>query len=88
MKGRVVWYQPAAGRGVIETDDGRELAVVDLPPAADLGGGDLIELRDKHQGGACGAPAVRLVSRWTDQLSSKHRSLVNEFHALMRGESP
>lgn len=84
MRGRVLWYRPNQGAGVITSDDGAEVGFETSADSQKLQGGDLVEFVPNANGGQIQAMQVRLVKRCIDDLIDAHRPLVDEFHSTVQ----
>lgn len=83
MRGRVLWYRPRIGAGMIASDTGAEVAFHIDQRQLSLQGGDVVEFEPKPNGRSVEAGQVRLIERGVDYLNTRHRSLVNEFHSVV-----
>jgi hypothetical protein len=78
--GRLLWYEPHTGKGVLETRSGREFRFVQPEDAQELQGGDIVEFGISGENGFRVARNVRLVQRCIDHLVTSQGNLVNLFH--------
>ena len=83
MRGRVLWYRPRVGAGMIASDTGAEVAFHVDQGQLSLQGGDVVEFEPKANGLRVEAGQIRLIESGVDYLNTQHRSLVNEFHAVV-----
>ena len=83
MRGRVVWYRPRVGVGMIASDTGAEVSFHVDQSQMSLQGGDVVEFEPKPNGQRVEAGQIRLIESGVDHLNSQHRSLVNEFHSVV-----
>ena len=85
-EGRVVWYQPHDGKGIIQTEDGRELWFAAEDKPVHLQGGDFVGFQASRENGHRVAHDIRLVRRCIDDLTERHQALVELFdQAVMSG---
>lgn len=80
MQGRILWYQPDTGEGVLVDESAIERSFRLEHDSPDLQGGDLIRFRSTGQNGGT---EVRVIERWVDHLNNCFRPLVNQFHSTV-----
>jgi cold shock CspA family protein len=87
-KGKVLWYVPRDGRGLLRSTHGTDLPFI-LPDASlDLHGGDVVAFRIVGDNGDTYAADLRLVERCIDHLLNRHHALAHLFHATINLPSP
>jgi len=79
MQGRICYYYPRVGRGVLVDAGGREI-VFEAPDApADLQGGDVVEFSMDNGHGRQRAIVRQVVTKWFDHLTEEDRRSVRQF---------
>jgi cold shock CspA family protein len=86
MRGRVLWYQPYEGTGILEADGGQEVAFAQAEDDQHLRGGDIVEFGLSGTDGNATAHDIRLIRRCVDDLVAHHEPLVNLFHETVLAE--
>ena len=80
MQGRIVWYRPDTGEGVLVDDSAIERSFRLEYDDPGLQGGDLIRFGTTGENGGM---EVQVIERWVDHLNDCFRPLVNQFHSTV-----
>ncbi|MFQ6049406.1 MAG: hypothetical protein ACE5K7_08580 [Phycisphaerae bacterium] len=84
MQGRIAWFRPDTGEGLINTEAGMEVPFRVQSDELHLEGGDIVEFDSLHDGRGIEACNLRLIEKWVDRLNQQHLPLVRQLFATVR----
>ena len=87
-QGKILWYHPGDGKGVLLSETGKEVRFVLTDASLDLHGGDVVTFRTIGTGTDAYAADLRLVERCISHLLNHNDGLAHLFHQTITLPSP